>query len=82
MYVKPPGGKVWHISDLGEGRSLCGAFSRRGQWLALFISEERREGVPLCKRCTKGLAKRVRPHSERSLSTTDSNSSSASGLSR
>ena len=83
MYVKPPGGKVWHISDLGEGRSLCGAFSRRGQWLALFISEERTGGLPLCKRCARALAKRARrPHSERSLSTTASSSSSASGLSR
>ena len=82
MYLKPPGGRVWHIADLGEGWSLCGAYSKRGAWVALFITEERADVLPLCRQCEKLLAVRVRRHSTRSLSTIDSSSSSASGLSR
>jgi hypothetical protein len=82
MYLKPPGGKVWHIACLSEGLSLCGAFSRRGSWVALFISDERTDELPLCRQCEKLLAERASRHSARSLSTTDSSSSSASGLSR
>jgi hypothetical protein len=82
MYVKPPGGKVWHIAEADEGRSLCGAFSRRGPWLALFISEERAGELPLCRQCERVLAARGRLQTTRSPATTDSNSSSASGLSR
>jgi hypothetical protein len=33
MYVKPPGGRVWHVAEIGEERSLCGAFSKRGEVL-------------------------------------------------
>jgi hypothetical protein len=82
MYVKPPGGKVWHVAELGEGRSLCGTFSKRGSWLALFSSEERTGGLPLCKRCRDMLAKRARRHHARSPAITDTNSSRSSGLSR
>jgi hypothetical protein len=38
MYMKTPGGRVWHIADFGEVRSLCGAFSRGGVRLALFVA--------------------------------------------
>ena len=60
MYLKPPGGKVWHIAVPDEGRSVCGAFSRRGAWLALFVSQERTDELPLCKQCGKVLAARTR----------------------
>lgn len=82
MYVKPPGGKVWHVAELGEGRSLCGAFSKRGAWLALFTSEERTGGLPLCKRCRDLLAKRARGQPESNPTMTDSSSSRSSGLSK
>ena len=82
MHMKPPGGKVWHIADLGEGRGLCGAFTKRGPWVALFISEERADDLPLCRKCAEALAARMRSHSTSSRSTTDSSSSSTSGLSR
>jgi hypothetical protein len=82
MYVKHPDGKVWHIAELGGGRSLCGALSRRGAWLALFILEERAGGLPLCKRCRLSPAGRARLQPESSPVMTDSNSSRSSGLSR
>jgi len=80
--VKPPGGKIWHVAELGDGRSLCGAFSELGSWLALFVSEERTDGLPVCKQCQGVLDKRTRRQAESSRATTDSNSSNASGLSR
>jgi hypothetical protein len=61
MYLKPPGGKVWHVAEVGEGRSLCGAFSKRGAWLALFVSDERTDRLPLCKQCGKVLAAKAAP---------------------
>jgi hypothetical protein len=82
MYVKSPGGKVWHVAEIGEGRSLCGAFSKRGSWLALFTSEERTGRLPLCKKCREAMAKRLRRQPESRPAMTDSNSSSASSLSR
>ena len=80
--MKPPGGKVWHIAVPDEGRSLCGAFSKRGAWVALFISEGRADGLPLCRQCENLPAARALRHTARSRSTTDSISSSTSGLSR
>jgi hypothetical protein len=81
MYLKPPRAKVWHMAVLGEGRSLCGAFSRRGAWVALFVAEERTDRLPLCKQCENVLAAKARRQSARSPATTASSSSSASGLS-
>jgi hypothetical protein len=82
MYLKPPGGKVWHVSEVGEGRSLCGAFSKRGSWMALFASEERTGGLPLCKRCRDVLAGRARRQGVMSAAMADSNSSKSTGLRR
>ena len=82
MYVKPPGGKVWHVAEIGQGQSMCGAFSKRGSWLALFTSDEPAGGLPLCKRCRDVLATRARRQPMSSLAITDSNSSRSSGLSR
>ena len=81
MYMKLPGGNVWHIAEVGEGRSLCGAFSRRGAWLALFVSEERTGGLPLCKQCGRVLAARGRGHQPVvGPAIDDSSLSSVSGL--
>ena len=86
MYIKRPGGKLWHvINDLRGGQSLCGSLSVRPAFVALFASEEATQGLPLCKNCEKA-SSQGRAFSDaqaaRSLSTTASNSSSASGLSR
>jgi len=86
MYIKRPGGKIWHvIADLRGGQSLCGSLSVRPAFVALFASEEMTERLALCKNCERassrdGAFSITQP--ARSLATTSSSSSSASGLSR
>lgn len=86
MYIKRPGGKLWHvINDLRGGQSLCGSLSVRPAFVALFASEEIRQGLPLCRNCEKASSRGgtffgTQPTMSRA--TTSSSSSSASGLSR
>ena len=86
MYIKRPEGKIWHvITDLRGGQSLCGALSVRPAFVALLASEERTQGLPLCKHCEKASARGravADIHADRSPATTASRSSSASGVSR
>ncbi|MDQ3743308.1 MAG: hypothetical protein M3444_02885 [Acidobacteriota bacterium] len=86
MYIKRPGGRIWHvITDLRGGQSLCGSLGVRPAFVALFASEEVTQGLPLCKNCEKASSQSVafsETQAARSLSTTASSSSSASGLSR
>jgi hypothetical protein len=85
MYIKRPGGKIWHlITDLRGGRSVCGSLGVRPAFVALSASEEMTERLPLCKNCERASRDRAFAGSQpmRSPATTDSNSSSASGLSR
>jgi hypothetical protein len=85
MYIKRPGGKIWHvIADLRGGRSLCGSLSVRPAFVALFASDEITRGLSLCKNCEKASAQGRTFHDLQPASraaTTRSGSSSASGLS-
>jgi len=86
MYIKRPGGKIWHvITDLRGGQSLCGSLSVRPAFVALFASEEVTQGLPVCKNCEKASSRGgafFGTQPARSRATTSSSSSSASGLSR
>ena len=86
MYIKRPGGKIWHvITDLRGGQSLCGSLGVRPAFVALFASGEVTERLPLCRNCERSSAQGRAfsgIHADRSPATTASSSSSASGLSR
>jgi hypothetical protein len=57
MYIKRPGGKIWHvIADLRGGQSQCGSLRVRPAFVALFASDEITRGLPLCKNCEKASA--------------------------
>jgi hypothetical protein len=81
MYIKRPGGKLWHvITELRGGQSLCGSLRVRPAFVALSASDEITRGLPLCKNCEKASAQ-GRAFQDLRPANTSPGSSSASGLS-